>query len=153
MPNDHAHVADTMLPVEAGLGYRRPLLRLDPIDPQARSRSPTPRRPTEKPSCARSPGSDGTFAGPPAPLAVVARRCSLGAAAHASAGSTKPRRYPALGAQHTFQQGWHIEVGVQSRKMDAQPKSLDLDLGQVVARGVLQTLGIARREADFDAGR
>ena len=36
--------------------------------------------------------------------------------------------------------------------MDTQPESLDLNLGQVVARGVLQTLGVTRREADFDAG-
>ena len=88
------------------------------------------------------------FAGPPAKRAIGARGSGFGLAGCFPPASAQARGHPPARSKKSFEQRRDVEIGVQSREMQAEAGRADLDLFQVPRRRRFKPVRIARTERD-----
>jgi hypothetical protein len=56
----------------------------------------------------------------------------------------EPGCHPPLGAEKTFQETWHVEIGIKFGKVNSETGRTDLDFGKLRRLGMFEALGIVR---------
>src|SRR5690554_4593181 len=75
---------------------------------------------------------------------------ALGLATATASGGTQLASHPLFGAELAFQEGRHVEIGIELRPVQAKPGGGNLDLGQSIRCGVGETFDEMRRNGELE---